>query len=168
MTEEVKKVEVKEVKKDEVMGSFEDDNAFLGDAVAEEVSSELPEMPSDETLAAWKKAYGRIYAVDIVDTEYIYRGISRPEVKAITEDATKEITVMRRKNPMMAQEDQADFMVDYMRDAEVRLCVLWPDLSRTDFDDPTSQESLAGVIPALGDAIEEASGFGMKAIPREL
>ena len=162
------------------MAGFDGDNDFIetlnpdggSDIIASIANSIEDNMPTDEEIQGWKIKYGKVFMVDLLDKLYIYRGISRPEVKVITAKATSELLEMQKSyrglGQTMSQQEQIDLMEDIMRDTQVRTCVLYPDLNNVDFNDPTSTESLAGVIPALADYIDEISGFGAKSQPREL
>jgi len=167
MVEETKIEVEKEAQKEEPKDEFDKDNEFL-EGIMEEVAADLTPGPTDEEVAAWKKKHGKVYLAEILDKEYIYRGITRGEVRAISKQATTELLAAQRRNLNMSQEEQVEFLEDVMREMEVRICVLYPDLSRVDFNDPGAPESLAGVVRTLSEAIDEASGFGMKSVPREL
>ena len=132
------------------------------DAVVREVID--TEMPTDDMIDQWKAIYGKVYEIEVMGNYYIYRGITRGEIRAIKGETQRRLAMDTR----ITQEEAIDMMTELMQDMEVRTCTLWPDLSRIDFNDSSSPMSLGGVIPSLATAIDEASGFDTRAVPREL
>jgi hypothetical protein len=120
----------------------------------------------DDDIAKWKQMFKKVYEVDIMDDTYIYRGITRPEVRRISQEAAKKITQLRASN--VTEIESQGIVEELMQEMQVRMCTLFPDLSVIDFNDPSSSMSLAGVVPALAQAIDEASGGNITIIPREL
>ena len=119
-----------------------------------------------DDIARWKQMFKKVYEVDIMDDTYIYRGITRPEVRRISQEAGKKITQLRATNTSEAEAQE--IVAELMQEMQVRMCTLFPDLSMIDFNDPNSPLSLAGVIPSLTQAIDEASGANITILPREL
>lgn len=127
----------------------------------------VDDYPDSSTIDEWKARYGRVYEIDILENIYIIRGITRNEIRAITNEVKREI---RKKygSRMPEDDDPTEIMQDMMQEMEVRMATLYPDLSKVNFDDPGSPHSPAGIILSLSNVIDEVSGFNMQAIPREL
>jgi hypothetical protein len=150
------------------MGRVESERAISPDELCiEDVEVDAASYgPSAADVTKWKILYKKVYEVEIMGELYVYRGITRPEVRRISQEAAKRITQLRTTNTSEAEAQE--IVAELMQEMQVRMSVLYPDLSVMDFNDPTCPLSLAGVIPSLTQAIDEASGANITILPREL
>jgi hypothetical protein len=140
----------------------------MSEVIVDKVIEELDNVvgPTQDQIDDWKAKYHKIYEIEVLDGLYIYRGITRPEVRKIMQEASKRSQVLQTNN--VSQVEAQEILTELMQDMQVRMCVIWPDLSVVDFNDPSTPLSLAGVVPTIAGAIDEASGSNAQAIPREL
>jgi len=120
--------------------------AVIPDGCPPEIVALAPYLPAGLTLKQiwdWKKQFGAVYFVDICDTFYFYRAMSKPEYKGIMniENATREI-----------QEEKI-----------TELCTLFPKVSVQNL-----RLGLAGLASSMAEYIMRASAFGSLATPTKL
>ena len=100
-----------------------------------------------ELIEEWKKTYGNVYKVMVMDTEYYYRGLMRAEYRSIVKAAT---------NTAMTVQDDAL----HTEEAIVMMAVLSPDIN-----DGNIQTTLTGIVTRLAELIMDMSGYDVEAEP---
>ena len=103
-----------------------------------------------EKIEELKAKYGKIFKVNVSGADYVYRGLSRGEFRAIQ---AKSIT-----DPTGYDASQGSIIEEEM----VKTCLIYPE-GEVDMD-----ALPAGVPSLLSNYISEASGFNADAIPEEL
>lgn len=111
------------------------------------------EEPTQEIIAEWKKNYGNVYRIALVDRDYYYRGLMRAEYKSIVKTSTPGTTML---TPVPDEALRTE-------EAIVMMATLWPEIN-----DGNIQATLTGVITRLAEEIMNMSGYDVEAEPELL